>query len=821
MFPSVDRNIHTDLVSSKRFDLNINADKKKPVERKQAWDYFKKQILPTKKNGELYPIWSTTTKELNDLGPGIQFYFLTLAVLGVMFFVFGILNAYSIFYFQSFQYAGRSRVGISWDLRGSAICEDHELVCLDVLCSLQAIHHKCDLDVKVGILSAVTLFFLMTAFLFLRRKYIGKVHTMYAQVKTAKDYSIVVKDPPGHIKDPLKWAQFFRDVAKSNNLEVPSNIVYITLALDNGDLLKACVKKRIVLKALWETCSPKTNNPTPDELNRGEEEFNRIGRETTDETPKKKLTAWTVLKHFYTPSQDYLINQLIDCCQEIKRLADPKKEYKVVKIYVTFKEAKEQRACLRTLQTGRFQSASDMEISKKSKVPRFEDEILDVAPAPEPEEIEWENLHIPRWKLTLEFGVGLIVYLPILGLLCLALNVIFERSALLAGICIAICNKLLPKLLNLYVRLGKYPTRSLREQSLVLKLIISQWTTTALVVWYITPEDEMLGQEYVTQIQAVLWADAIFTPFLSWLDINSTLKKYVWSRFATDLHDLKTNYFQGTSYLLAERYSNMIKTLFVSLFFLAINPGGLFISAVAFTVNYWVDKYCLLRLWKKKPRYDGSLTEIAHEYMGIAFLICGLAALSLYENWPFDDLCETDHTVSPDVAAASNITNPAIFSRCPENIHTYLLHLFQGQPPKTSAQGEIVFLHRILCLVMLVVFFIFYFGFHIYVLFRDLFVGPAYEQKDSQEINDVEDDESQTSVIQAYVPQILHGGQIIPHLAADISMVDKKHLHIKYENKDLCLQNSTVLSKERQDEIFSRIYNSQQLNSYVENGMQS
>jgi len=632
---------------------------------------------------------------------------------------------------------------------------------------------------------------------------------MDAQEQTAKDYSIIVRDPPGDSKDLGEWIQFFK-TATGRSQEEPSDIVYITLALDNSNLLKACVKKRTILKELWKTClrSPKNTHPTPDEMSKSEEEFNRVAGETTSETPKKKLMAWEILKHFIVaPSQDYLINHLIDCYQEIKLLAD--KDYKVVKVFVTFETEREQRACLRALKIGRFQSALDTAFSKNSQVHRFRNEILDVAPAPEPEEIEWENLHISRWRLVLDFVGGLILYLPILGLLCLTLKIIFQQSAWFAGICIAICNNLLPKLLHYFVRLGKYPTTSLREKSLVLKLIISQWTTTALVVWYITPEDKMLGEEFITQIQAVLWADALTIPFIKWLDLGSTLKKYVWSRFATNLYDLKTHYFQGTTYVLAERYSNMVKTLFVSLFFLAINPGGLFISAFAFAVNYWVDKYCLLRLWKKKPRYDGSLTEIAHEYIGIAFLICALATLSLYENWPFDDLCTTDQTVSLAVAVASNITNPVIFSNCRENIHTYLLHLRQGQPPKTSAQGSVVFLHRILCLVMLAVFFVFYFGFHMYDLFRRLFVGYTYERTEEQQTK-----YSNVKKIQAYVPQILDGAQLMPHLAADISMVEGENLNITYENKDLCQQNSRDISKQKQSKIFSRIYKLKQLNSF-------
>lgn len=39
----------------------------------------------------------------------------------------------------------------------------------------------------------------------------------------------------------------------------------------------------------------------------------------------------------------------------------------------------------------------------------------------------------------------------------------------------------------------------------------------------------------------------------------------------------------------------------VGLFYSAIVPTGLFVTAAAMIMLYWVDKYSLLRLWKRPP----------------------------------------------------------------------------------------------------------------------------------------------------------------------------------------------------------------------------
>ena len=56
---------------------------------------------------------------------------------------------------------------------------------------------------------------------------------------------------------------------------------------------------------------------------------------------------------------------------------------------------------------------------------------------------------------------------------------------------------------------------------------------------------------------------------------------------------MNRKYFGGTEWNLAERYTDMTKTLFVSLFYASVLPAGLFVSCVAFVVNYWVDKVVL------------------------------------------------------------------------------------------------------------------------------------------------------------------------------------------------------------------------------------
>lgn len=55
-----------------------------------------------------------------------------------------------------------------------------------------------------------------------------------------------------------------------------------------------------------------------------------------------------------------------------------------------------------------------------------------------------------------------------------------------------------------------------------------------------------------------------------------------------------------------------IKTVFVGLLYSAIVPTGLLVTSVAMLTLYWVDKYSLLRQWKRPPvsiGFNGVLYE--------------------------------------------------------------------------------------------------------------------------------------------------------------------------------------------------------------------
>jgi hypothetical protein len=130
------------------------------------------------------------------------------------------------------------------------------------------------------------------------------------------------------------------------------------------------------------------------------------------------------------------------------------------------------------------------------------------------------------------------------------------------------------------------------------------------------------------------------------------------------------SYWQGADWTLAERYTDVLKSLFVGFFFAVPLPSGLFITAFAMISTYLVDKYSLFRLWRRPTKIDESLGVLSrYFFVGIVFTHLSISRI-YFANWPYRGLWGQD-----DGSKAS-----CTFFACHVNRYqsrdSYTLHVF-------------------------------------------------------------------------------------------------------------------------------------------------
>ena len=83
----------------------------------------------------------------------------------------------------------------------------------------------------------------------------------------------------------------------------------------------------------------------------------------------------------------------------------------------------------------------------------------------------------------------------------------------------------------------------------------------------------------------------------------------------------------------------MSKSVFLSLFWCALYPQGLFIAALAFAICYMLDKYCLLRTWSTPAQIDDDLTKKSRGHIALALYVHVIMTMVFFSGWPFDNTC--------------------------------------------------------------------------------------------------------------------------------------------------------------------------------------
>ena len=101
--------------------------------------------------------------------------------------------------------------------------------------------------------------------------------------------------------------------------------------------------------------------------------------------------------------------------------------------------------------------------------------------------------------------------------------------------------------------------------------------------------------------------------------------------------------FQGTPYDLADRYTDLTKLVFMCIFYCSLFPSSFFQCAVGLALKYQVDKYNLLRTWKRAPSLGPVISRVSRKYFfNIAVAVMAITSSYFWTGFPYDNLCEDD-----------------------------------------------------------------------------------------------------------------------------------------------------------------------------------
>lgn len=587
---------------------------------------------------ELFPVWGTSMSDLYVFGIGIGLYFRMLLQLGALTFVLAAVSVPSILYFASDEYSGPllertldDNTKLDMRVWGTAACT-RSSTSSDGLkvhdCPLVVGLFHVDL-VVLGILSVYTIVVGIAQ---------ERVKAFIdAQEQTAADYAVVVKDPNTDAWTPDEWYAFFSQFGA---------VKFVTVAVDNHALLSALAHKRYMEEMLR---MESTDRAVTDAALHAAIDGPLPPTAARVSCCKRMLQALT-----FSRDLDYWTRKLYYQRKRIEKLLRHE-SYPVWSVFVMFETEDAHAECLAKTRAGVL--ATVLDLPSTGAVPRqfrFRGtNVLQVEQACEPSSVLWKHVGV-RWRTRFcqQVGSVSVVVAMMVGVYYLThmLKDTYvvtsadasagesrqERKNLyVIAYALAATDAVGCQLLGYVDWLEQHATKERAQLSTLNKLLLFRSFNGAVVIYLLTDFTDMLSEQNLLQLQAILIANLVTTPVLQLLSLYDRALQWLAAPRARTQKKLN-QYYSGTAWQLAERYTQISKTVGTALFFKALLPTGLVITSLSLFLNYWVDKYCLLRKWKVPPQFDGLLARASRYHLLLMALTSLVMMGHWYDGWPFD-----------------------------------------------------------------------------------------------------------------------------------------------------------------------------------------
>ena len=212
-----------------------------------------------------------------------------------------------------------------------------------------------------------------------------------------------------------------------------------------------------------------------------------------------------------------------------------------------------------------------------------------------------------------------------------------------SGVFVSISNLLLVTFSMKMSRYEKHLSHSTFMLSHTRKLVMLQFINSGLIAVVMTYLPPNFGQ--LTNLASYIFTNEvnnlILGPILYFFDpayfftllkrrkIESKLdQKKVVNVTQKELNEL----FEPEDVTIYLRYTSVIRTFFVSCFFFHVVPSGMFICLIFLIVQFWVDKYMILRRYKITTRYHHNLSYELNEFCEKSILLVALGHLMIKYN---------------------------------------------------------------------------------------------------------------------------------------------------------------------------------------------
>lgn len=487
--------------------------------------------------------------------------------------------------------------------------------------------NNCKISNVVGLFSYVTMIFVICAvyyFVYVQSK--DRIELDEGE-QTSSDYSIQIQYPPDteEAKDPATWKAFFEERFPDVHVSV------CTVAIKNEDLVELLEKKYKLQNEIRDML--------PIDIKFDDSKLEEIVELCPPPSSLKSMLCRA------KPAETFL-EEINEINAEMDKLLKGENgegaNFGISHVFISFETEHMQRAVLEKMQVPKslYHTIDDSL--------KFEGTVLRVMEPDEPSSIRWNDLYEREWERQLKSMKSFTLAFVLIILTSYLIRYATFHSATYSSITIILCNRVAPIIVKKLTNMESHQTETSFASSEYIKVTLFRWVNTAIVAFIVSPfTDTIHDEDFIMSLRILFTIELIQRPVIQLLNLKGLIKTQILAPRAPDQRRMNL-LMKPSDYSVGERYTDVTKLLFLTFFYCTIFPPGFFFASAILCIYYWVDKYCILRVWKQAPKINADISKFSIYFLWATLLAYSFMSAYLYSGFPFDNACLTDEEVPDD-----------------------------------------------------------------------------------------------------------------------------------------------------------------------------
>mmetsp|Transcript_40564 Transcript_40564/g.62421 ORF Transcript_40564/g.62421 Transcript_40564/m.62421 type:complete len:1082 (-) Transcript_40564:80-3325(-) len=460
--------------------------------------------------------------------------------------------------------------------------------------------------------------------------------------QTAQDYSINILNPPEHVHDPDEWKDFFE-----KNFD-NCHVTVVTVDMDNDDILVPFLERREILRTL-EVSLPEG---TPLDM-----------KSLEAEAEKAAQAKQNCLTKLISPSIPNLVARLKAAEDLIKMQLKKDLDFPVTNVFVTFETEAAQRDVLSKLTVGTVSAHNNDTSAISDPKYLFQGKfVLEVDEPEEPSSIRWQELNATKTEIVTRLVLTNLITLVLLLVGIVVIVVLYYVGPFVATTVTTIFTSTFPMIAKALTPLEYHRSESSRQKWMFIKIAVFNIALTTILMSLITPFLATLDQKegsaagLIPVVHGLFYSQILISPLIQLADPMGHLSRHFFAPRAKTQEAMNMNML-GSEIYLADRYANMIKFLYLMVWYCAVYPGAFFMGSIALFAVYFTDRFSLMRTWSRSPQVGSQIADFARNYFTpIALVLMAVMSAYFWSGFPYDSLCEDyDTPLDPDYVGGWSI----------------------------------------------------------------------------------------------------------------------------------------------------------------------